>query len=999
MPNSNRRLRDAIRIALAAVTAASGGQLSQAQTVPAPTATEASIPEMVVTGSRIQHSPNDISISPITSVTTETIQQSGLLATEDILNSLPQVVANQSSGEAVSSDGTATVSLRGLGPQRTLVLVDGLRLNPGTGDGRNYADLNQIPADLISRIDVLTGGASAVYGADAVAGVVNFVLNTHFEGVKLDANYGFDNHQNNNSQDLGFLTSAGVAPPPSTVDTGFARGLSFVAGKNLADGKGNATVYATFQTIGAAVGDQFDHAGCTLDTPSALTPGAQPHCGGSGTSATGEFTMSGLVKGSPVTLVDNTVDRTTGAFRPFNSNIDAYNFGALSYLQRPSERYTAGVFLHYDLNDHNTLYSESMFSRTTSTSQYGPSGSFFDTATINCVQDPLLTTQERATLCSPANISANHGLFPNNPANDVSFYLGRRNVEGGPRLDSYSSESFREVIGVKGAFEDVWQYDVHGQVGLTNFQDVQGNMFAAPQVVNSLNVVTNPASGQPVCESVLNGSDTACVPWNIWVPGGVTQAALKYLTLPSSYTSTETEYIVGGSITGDLSKYGVKVPSAASGMALNVGAEYRDEQSAYSPDFVYEENYGVAPIAGGFHVAEGFTELRLPILDEKPGAYQLSTEAGYRYSSYSSGFNTNTFKLGVEWAPIRDVRLRGSYNRAIRAPDIGDLYSPSGVIGGGSADPCWGPSPGLSQAQCANTGVTAAQYGHILASGSAQINTLLGGNPDLKPEVADTYSYGIVVQPQAISNLIVSFDYYNIKINNTIESLSSNTIVDNCATTGSAALCSLIHRGPTGSLWLTNADYVQATELNIGTVSTKGFDVTGHYEFNVGWMGKLRFDLTGTHVFHFLTQPLPTGGSYDCAGFWGATCGAPIPLWRDVFTTNWATPWRDLDITFKWRYIGSANVDSSSSNPLLAQAYYPGTANIPAYNYFDMSASILLTSAVSLRLGVNNIADKDPPLVLSGTFSNANNLANDNTWVGTYDTLGRYLYARITAKF
>src|SRR5262249_1570418 len=323
-------------------------------------------------------------------------------------------------------------------------------------------------------------------------------------------------------------------------------------------------------------------------------------------------------------------------------------------------------------------------------------------------------------------------------------------------------------------------------------------------------------------------------------------------------------------------------------------------------------------INGQFHVWEGFTELRLPLIDEKPGAYLLSLDAGYRYSSYTEGFNTNTYKIGIEWAPIKDVRLRGGYNRGVRAPNLDELFEPAVVGAGGTADPCWGPNPSLSLQACENTGVTAGQYKHIGVNPAAQINTQVGGNPDLQPETADTYTLGLVFQPSFISNLVLSVDAFSIKIKDTITSLSSNTIINNCAQSGDPTLCGLIHRGPSGSLWLTTANFVQATNVNIGTVSTKGIDVAGRYRLAIGpRIGKIDFALSGTYTKNFETQPLPGGASFDCAGFWGATCGAPLPLWRHVLNTTWSTPWAGLDITARWRFIGPSWVDRSSTNSQL----------------------------------------------------------------------------------
>ena len=368
---------------------------------------------------------------------------------------------------------------------------------------------------LIERVDVLTGGASAVYGADAVAGVVNFVLQTHFQGVKIDGEYSYNNHQNNNELYKSYLTDSGNPLPPSTVNTGQNRNFSILVGSDFADGKGNATAYTTYLKSNPAVGNQFDHAGCTLNGGSA--PTAPPSnvaaigCGGSFTSGHGAFVENGFVPTAPATghpssLLTDAVDPTTGKMRPFN-NSDLYNYGALSYFQRGAERYTAGAFVHYDINDKAQLYSETMFARNTSTAQYGPSGAFALTSYVtDCGTNPYLNGSAgndpsvNQQLCNPANIASEPGLLqqpgvaPGAPITGKQIYigLGRRNVEGGGRQDNYTSDAIRQVVGLKGGWGDVWTYDAYGSYGITDFSDREANFLGTQQINNALNVVAEP---------------------------------------------------------------------------------------------------------------------------------------------------------------------------------------------------------------------------------------------------------------------------------------------------------------------------------------------------------------------------------------------------------------------------------------------------------------------------------------------------------------------------
>ena len=285
----NRNVRQAVRYAITAMAAATTPTILHAQDQEG---NAASLEEIVVTGSRLKVVINDQSISPVTSITTQDIQATGLTRLEDVLNNLPQVFAAQGSTVSNGSDGTATVNLRNLGANRTLVLVNGRRLGPGTAAGNNRSDLNQVPSQLVERVDILTGGASSVYGADAVAGVVNFVLNTKFEGVKLDANYSFNNHKQNNPNGVQQLVAARNFPlPANTVNTGYKRDFALLLGSNFADDKGNAVFFATYARQDAVLQASYDYSGCSLNSPSAmgLATGARMSCGGSGTNATGYF--------------------------------------------------------------------------------------------------------------------------------------------------------------------------------------------------------------------------------------------------------------------------------------------------------------------------------------------------------------------------------------------------------------------------------------------------------------------------------------------------------------------------------------------------------------------------------------------------------------------------------------------------------------------------------------------------------------------------------------
>jgi iron complex outermembrane recepter protein len=993
MMTCNSEIARAVRRALmfGAVTAVGASLPIHAQDQDATPTVET----VTVTGSRIA-TPNLTSISPVTAISGEDIVNTGRARVEDVLNTIPQIFGSQNSGVSNGSNGTALVNLRDLDSKRTLILINGRRLGPGDpsgGFGRNSygADVNMIPSTLIERVDVLTGGASSTYGADAVAGVVNFVMNTHFEGVKVEASYGFYDHDNGNS--IRSVLSDSNISVPGNVHAGFTKDINFVLGMNTPDNKGNATFFATYRNIASILQGPYDYSACTLNSGDTFS------CGGSSTSgppySNGRFRVSGK------SGLGQTID-ANGNVIPFTGN-NLYNFGALNYYQRPDERYTAGSFAHYEFNDHADVYGEFMFMRDDTTSQIAPSGSFFGGSPFDAAgalsvpcSNPFLTTSELNAWCGGST------------AGNVSLQIGRRNVEGGPRQQEITHSDYREVIGVRGEINDAWKYDVSGQNGQVELSSIYLNDMSWSNIQKSLNVVSTPNG--PQCQSAIDGSDPLCVPWNIFQPGQVSPAATNYLAIPLLLRGTVTERVANANFTGDLGKYGVQLPTAKSGLMVNIGGEYRQEKSDFQPDASYINNLGAGqggatlPVSGGYSVREGFVEARLPLMEEKPFARSLAFETGYRYSDYSLNFQTNTYKFGLEWTPIEDVRFRGSFQRAVRVPNVGELYSATQVALDGVTDPCAGAAPTLTAAQCARTGVSAAQYGNVDSNPASQYNGFIGGNPNLQPETAITKSFGVTLTPSMIEGLRVSVDYFDIRITNAIQAPNSDFTLIGCAQTGDPNVCGRIHRDAQGSL-LTTTGFVDDLLTNIGELSTKGIDFDVGYKVNAGAAGRFNFTLVGTYTDKFETMPQP-GASYDCAGYFGGICGAPLPQWRHTFTTNWSTPIKGLDLTVAWRYLDAVKLDSFAPGLAFLDGSYAtaaGTNGAPATDqrlssrsYIDLSASYQL-NRYRLRLGVNNLTDKDPPII--GATTCPAGPCNGNTWPVIYDVAGRYMYAMMTAEF
>jgi iron complex outermembrane receptor protein len=1003
----------AVRMAITGGTLAATYGVANAQTAPAAqaAATSAAAPEeIVVTGSRIAV-PNQTSISPVTFVSAEAIQQTGVTRVEDLLNQLPQVFADQTSTASNAADGTASVNLRGLSAKRTLVLVNGNRLGPGDPTTGGQSDINIIPIEMIDSIEILTGGASSTYGADAVAGVVNFKLMDHYEGVKVVADLGIYNHSNDNPDGVQQAIAAqGFKEAPSSVWNGAQRSIAVIAGVNTPDGNGNATVYLTYRNVLPVVQSQYDYSACTLGSGFVAGPSASG----------GKFTCAGSATSA------NFLNAATGVFAGMNPggtlNVgtpNLFNYGALNYFQRPDERYTAGAFLHYDFNDHAKVYSQLMFMDDYSVSQIAPSGDFANSGPFNC-SNPYLSAQEGAFL----------GCTGTAGTTDPNVLLLRRDVEGGNRLNSLEHMDLHEVLGVKGKIDDVWSYDASFQYSLVDLTSIVDNYFSTVKLNNALNAVyynaatgvVGPGAGAvPTCTITIT-TGAACVPYNPFRTGPVTPAMLNYLYAPGEEAGRITQTDVILNFTGDLGKYGLTSPLAKSGLAVNFGYEYRDAKSATDPD--EETQTGdlagtggpVPPVSGGLIAQEGFIEGRMPIAEDLPGAQAINLETGYRYSSYDLGFRTNTYKIGLDWAPVQDIRVRGGFSRAVRAPNVVELFAPSaiGLDGTYTTDPCGGTAPLYSAAACAKTGVSGAQYGHIALNPAGQYNGLLGGNTGLTPETALTTTAGIGWTPSFVPNLRVQVDYYDIKIENVIQSIGGATILSSCAF--ASVDCNLIHRAPvTGSLWATNNGFITDNNQNTGLLQEKGVDVDIGYRLDMAAWGKVLFGLQGTYLDSYTVSPVQgnTSFEYNCQGFYGPICsspvsgsGAPLAKWRHRFTATWQTPWQSAEVTAIWRYTGSVDLESLSGNPNLGA---PGAtianggisntdAHLPSVSYFDLTAAIKVADKVQVRLGCNNLFDKDPPII-GTTNVPAPPVGNGNTLPGFYDSLGRFLFGEVTVQF
>jgi len=992
--------------------------------------------EVIVTGSRIA-SPNATSTSPIQVVTREDIKVSGKTDIADLIQQMPQNFTNdlgQDLGNRTpgltTAGGVATANLRGLGPNRTLVLVNGRRLgigSPYTFIQAPAPDLDQIPTALVERVDVMTGGASATYGSDAIAGVINFIMRKDFEGFQVEATLGGNWHDNHSSFTQDAQIDAGGTPLTGESTDGKTISVNFLAGTSLADGRGNVTAYFGYLKTDPVKSSDRDFGGCQLNPSDDLTTA---ECAGSvnsnywqpqtGPNAFAEYSVLGN------SFIDfGSADTTPPAF--FNSQ-------PYIYMQRGDERYTAGFMGYLEMTDNFQVYTEFGYMNDRSHQEVAPAAAFLfsnpndpisGNYNINC-SNPLMSVQQQLTLCTQAEIDADAAAIANGGAPvTANVAIGRRNIEGGGRSSDYEHSNYRAVLGGKGDLGSAWSYDAYGQYYYTTFfttNDQYMNFTAIDQAL----LVTTDANGNPVC---LSGG--RCVPWNIFSDGGVTQEQLDFLYLAGTGYGTTTLRTIHGEMSGQLGEYGVKLPTATEGVAINFGYEHRNEHVEFTPDAGLASGqlsgFGSAAVGidNSVSVSEGFIEVRVPLVQDRPGAQDLIFDTAYRYSDYSSTGAVDTYKFELQYAPVDSLRFRGSYQRAVRAPTVVELYNGSlvGLIQLGD-DPCSSPDGVTAAAatleQCLNTVPAAEQAAFTARYGNGsttnfipdailgQLSQLTGGNPDLKNETATSYTVGFNITPSALPGFTASLDYYQIQIDDVVGVIAANVALNTCLDTGDPTYCALIVRQhTTGGLTGNNIDgggYIVQQNLNIARAEISGVDVQTQYNWHLpGDAGSLLFGLNGAYLISTETTPLPGAHTYDCAGLYGSTCQTVNPRWRHYFRTTWATPW-NFDLALTWRFIDRVKLDNNDSDPTLQGAehhtsageplYKAFGAEFPTFSYFDLAGTWNATDDIQVRLGINNILDKDPPL---GTVEVVGGGAA-NTY-STYDAMGRQVFMSVSAKF
>ena len=983
------------------------------------------VEEVIVTGSRLTRS-NVTSPTPMIQVGAEEIDSRGVARVEDVVNILPNVFVSQTAEVANGATGTSTINLRGLGSNRTLVLIDGKRL-PFGSPFSSSANVDMVPARLVERVDVLTSGASAVYGSDAVAGVVNFITKRDFQGFEVDYQYGWNQNPNSNGFMSDVLQRNGI-DNPGGVTSGETGLLSFLMGANTQDGAGNITLFGSYEDQEELLGADRDTGACTLGGTSTI------NCVGSSNFRRFNGTLGNGVTGTMFQQADGTLTKFQGGAA------ETYNFGARNHYQRPVERWNLGASGRYEIDGGVEAYADTSYMNNVTTAQIAESASFNRAFQTNC-DNPLLQAGRgpggagdfnfadfTGNFDADKNFVSCNELLASGQAPDVQFINSHRNVEGGPRISTYENSSWRAVGGLRGDFTEDFSFDVFAQYSGTEGTRISQRDLNYKRVQQALFVIDD-GSGNAVCRDTSGG----CVPWNIFQRNAdgstaVTAAATDFIQGVGIVTGETEQLLFSATVEGDFTSMGVQSPWADQGVTGLVGWETRSDELTRLADDISQipggkgltgTGGGTLPIAGEIEVDEVFFEVSVPVISGVSFAEEVGISAGYRYSDYttngngtSNSFDTDTWFAGVSWSVNEEVRLRFNQSTALRAPNVFDLYVGinTGLVDlstgeNGLFDPCAsapGAAPSASAAACARTGVTAAQYAAGIEDNPAgQYNLITGGNPNLVAETGETTTFGVVYTPNWLEGLSVAIDWFDIEVTDAIGSIPAQASLDGCIAggSGSETFCALIQRDTAGTLWLSNdapgggLAGISQQNANITSLTTEGIDINVAYNIEAGGWGTFNFDYAATMLDSLDTVPFAGAGAIKCVDYYAGQCGLPNPEYTHRLLGNWITPVSGLSVAATWRHVGETTLYGLDKAAAGARAEQMNDY-LEERDYLDISVRYALTDNITIRAGVNNALAEDAPLSTNvGTGT-----GNNNTYPGLFD-VNRFYFAGATYRF
>ena len=924
--------------------------------------------DIVVTGTLIRN-PNLEQSSPVTVIGSDELELQQTNVAEEVLRELPGAVPSVGSQVNNGNGGASFVNLRGLGVNRNLVLLNGTRVVPAGLGG--VVDLNNIPLALIERVDILTGGAVTTYGADAISGVVNFITKDDFAGMELSLSEQITERGDGNT---------------------FRADLT--VGANFDDGRGNAVLSVGYQETDPVTQGDRSFGAFNIDSYTGR-PG--------GSSAAIPATLAGY--GGPFRQISPDGQTLVPFYAPFN-------FNPQNIFQTPFKRYNVFASAQYEVTDGIEAYSQALFSKNSVTTRIASSASFFETYTFP-FSNPFIPTAIRSSICTaqgltPAQCTAAAAATDPNDPNYRTFrsQVRRRFIEAGTRDNEYTTTLFQVKTGIRGDITDTLRFDLFGTYGESENVSRQTGNGLKSRLQQAL-LATNPNT----CLDPTGG----CVPFNLFgLPGSITPEQLGFVV--SSVTtggSTETSLAtVQGVVSGD---FGVGSPWADEPIGIAVGAEYRSYVASSVSDLATQTpgevlgNGGASPdVTGKYNVSEVFGEIIAPLVTDRPFFHSLTLEAGARYSNYSTSGNSFTWKVGGSWEPVRSLKIRGSYNRATRAPNIGELFSPNVTgLDNLTIDPCSEGKPLANPnlaAVCVAQGAPVGQIGLIADPAAAQVNITSGGNPNLDVEKATTYTIGAVFQPDFVPGLTASVDYYNIKVVDAITTPTVGDALNACfgnitAASANDPACTGIRRNPlTGGLdgSTANTPGLPLGLSNLGRITTDGVDLALNYRRNMGF-AKLALGFNGNWTNSAKFQATPTSVNRECVGYYSVNCGSIQPKYS--FNQRTTLSFGPMDVSLLWRYIHGVKYEPLALEDDIAAGGGPleKFRTIPAEHYFDLSTRFGITDHFTLTLTVQNLLDNQPKLVGSSIGSTAFN--SGNVYPSTYDPLGRRYAAGVRLRF
>jgi len=978
--------------------------------------------EIVVTGSRLA-SRGYQAPTPVTVLDQQDVKLSGTQNIETLLGNSPQFVGSQLSGPTANTvpAGAATLNLRGFGDQRNLVLVNGRRF--AISGPAQTTDINAVPAALIKRTEVVTGGSSAVYGSDAISGVVNFILRDDFQGVELNVQNTVTEHASTSTKNV-----------------------DVTAGTNFAEGRGNITASVNYLNRGGYTrGDRGGWAtpsladGCVTNgsfsstrpgTPLAvpsgqtcLSAGGLPGLiySGSGTLPNGRFAnipAVGAANSTPglnaaliaaglgsISARGFTFDTAGTTARPAVTPGDDYDLGPDAYIIVPQERLLGNVFAHYDFADALTLYGEGTIGNNKVRAQLpatGVSGNFLVNTNNPYLSGPLQNVLRQLDLREAGTTTVTNGTsrVSTTPGDGLAILnINRRINEEGFRTNLSSIDTYRGAVGVRGKIGDVSARFL-------------SNLSYDAYYTYARTVQTDTANGAITLSGFQNGllSANGAAPLLNIFGANISPAGVAAITVPTRNVTRATQQVAVGSINGEL----FQMPAGP--VDSSAGVEWRRAAASFSPDTRLASGdlsgfNASLPTSGSETAFEQFGEVRVPLLAHTRFAERLTVNGAFRHSNYDlAGVGSVwTYSGGAEYAPVSSITFRGQYQRSIRAPNVGELFGGNSTQGQTLTDPCSNRQPVAGQtsavrAVCAATGVPAALIFTSEVQPNQFINVIGGGNPNVGAETSDTMTGGVVLTPSFLRGFAFSADYFNIDLKGAIAPAGGNganvlNLCYNVVQQASSPFCQAITRDPLNGQ-IAAPGYISATNANTGALKTSGVDLAGSYNFHTSWgldSDGSRFEI-GTNVSwtrSFTSVPVAALSTQnECVGSFGQTCGQPIPEWKGVTRVTWKSG--PFVLSLRHRFIDAVTVDSyvlpsraGRTPPALNSLSNP---TIPTQHYFDLSTAIDVNKKFQFNAGVTNVADRDPPIVGSAAPSN-------NTFAATYDVQGRTFFVGATAKF